>query len=229
MKKWVAAIAVLSAMAFWGVDARASVVYVDGTTQVIDGISRFNTSGNLMEGMEVTVTYSDSSTETAFWEVIDYSSGGASGSGNNWSLLVTNDTYKISGSWNLWVDPTTPIESIYLAGKAGNTFFDVYDGMGDTNDTPYSKWGWAFDTMYTGYDDSIVTATYYNLVAVDGHSAVGDLYEDLEVSFNSGSFSGDYIFNADTDNTNAVPVPATALLLASGLIGILGLTGRRSR
>jgi hypothetical protein len=165
-------------------------------------LTGYQTTGNLMNGMRVTVGYLGGGFETQTWGTIGPArnkSGGAFGSG--WSLTQTGDTFGFrDGDWWPWtldVSGNRPIAVINIDAVPGNTVFDTIAGR---TVTPNSADGRPF-TLY--YSDNGPTAVDYT-VPID--ISQGDLFGQLTLSWNQG-FSGQLQFLADTDNgTNTNPV-----------------------
>jgi hypothetical protein len=72
------------------------------------GVGAFTTSGSQMNGLQVTVTFSDNFTENLTWATTTGTTGGVSDTTNgvhNWSLTETGDTF--TGDWVLTNNTTT--------------------------------------------------------------------------------------------------------------------------
>lgn len=207
-------------------DAAYSVFFNPGTQYDTDGISGFGTTGDMMAGMEVTA-YFDGNSELAIWEALTPPEGEAAGSTIlDWNLNVYGDTY--GANWKLYNNTGLHLLGIRIDAIPGNTMFDRATTSGSgapTNGTPGSAYGRTFKPT-GGTDEGLdIVANYYDEIALEGFSPVGDLYRRLEIDFtNSGGLApGDSLyFVADTDNVDhggEIPEPSTALLLAAGLIG----------
>jgi hypothetical protein len=165
-------------------------------------LTGYQTTGNLMDGMRVTVGYLNGGFETQIWGTVGPArnkSGGAFGS--SWSLTQTGDTFGFRDEtwwpWTLNVSGNRPIAAINIDAVPGNTVFDT---IGGRTVTPNSADGRPF-TLY--YSDNGPTAVDYT-VPID--ISQGDLFGQLTLSWNQG-FSGRLQFLADTDNgTNTNPV-----------------------
>jgi hypothetical protein len=200
-----------------------------GTTFVTDAITGYSTFGDMMVGMSVSALFDDQTSQTVPWAALGPDAGGVSGT--DWSLTESGDTF--SSNWTLTNTSGKSITDVHLDGGPGKTIFDRT--FGNVFGTPGSASG--LDFQVTGGGDPFdITATYVNLVAVDGNPPVGDIFKDLDILFtNTGGFSSDHslTFMADTDNatTAIVPVvpapePSTFFLLGAGLAGV-GLLRRR--
>lgn len=228
------------AFALGGQANAGTITYDTSSTVNINGVSTYNTSGNSMAGMQITVNFTGGTNETVTW----HSGTGALGTG--WSLTVDNfnvSTYPEEVSHAQWaLTTTTSIDSIVIDALPGNTFFDViYTPI----DTPNSGFGWAISDSDTDFHDAGVIAnfdaTYSNLIDVPSYSAIGgypwtDLYATLTLEGVGGngplltSLTGGPVqmnFFADTDNTSAVPEPMSMLLFGTGLLGLGGIKLRK--
>lgn len=210
----------------------------NGTTNVTTALTGFQTYGDMMDGMSVTAYFAGGGSETRSWTDTGSGAGGVTGTG--WTLAESGDTY--GGYWTLTA--TSAIASIFIDAGTGDTVFDrtfsPYPG------TSGSANGWDFSIV--GVNNWDITATYRDVVALQGSDPVGDLFRTLTISFGSGSFgpgadtlavgaaSAMLTFVADTDNLSIsgdirpepVPEPTTMLLFGSGLVG-LAAVGRRKR
>jgi hypothetical protein len=152
-------------------------------------------------------------------------------------LQQNNDTF--ANPWN--VDSKAAgltLLGITLDGFPGNTVFDrsfgdTDPGRGDEDrasdsaffGTAGSYRGLDFDK--TGGKDIDVTVTYRSAVQLGADAAVGDIFRYLDVEFIDGlEINDQYSWKSDTDSV-VVPLPPSAYLMGSGLLGLLGFSWRR--
>lgn len=220
------------------VPAQAALIQLvenPGTTAYVDSIASYSTTGLSMTGMQVGVTYADSTTQWVSW---DDRGAGTGALGSNWSLQMFDpaaSTYY--GSY--WIFDSsddsageTLIDSLSLYGFANNVVFDddvVYEGtLGSARGIPLViDFYQAPVTTYSGG----IKVSYEGAVALTGTSPYGDLYQGMRIDFTDGIpfTAGDtFAFYQDTDNiVDPVPEPATILLFGLGLMGLAGIRARR--
>lgn len=213
----------------------ATIVIVDDNTTpaTIPGLTGFATTGAMMTGLGVTACFTVSGCQTGVWATTGAQSGSASGTG--WTLSVNGDTFT-AGIWNF--DFTTPgangqLVSLLLDGRDAFTIFDRTLSPPDPG-TPGSASGRDFDTAFGAITD-FIDVTYMNPTSVGVAAAVGDLFQQVFISFRPNANGGpsgprdDFTFSQDADNDsrfNKVPEPGSLALLAIAALG-LGLSRRR--
>ena len=222
--------------------ASINIIENHGTTEFVRQIDDYNTTGLNMTGMDVTVTFSNGTTQTVSWDTDgggNYHSGiGAQGTG--WSLTMvdpTKSTY-YGSYWALDVtDPNVLISSVLLEGFDDNVVFD--NDEDNFPGTQGSAWGNPLDISdrpqlpvpATTYD-GVIDVTYIGDVAINGTTAYGDVYRSMLISFTNGPFDTNdtLYFHQDTDNVNnPVPEPATMLMFGVGLSGIVAIRSRKKK
>jgi hypothetical protein len=204
-----------------------TVNYDSGTAYNTSEITTATTTGKTMVGMEVTAYFAQGGPQTLSWAATGTDSGGVFGTDNLWSLVATGNTFyrltPVQGIWTL--SSSLTMTRLVIDGAPGNTTFDLYfnDAFGTFN----SGRGTTFEAL-SGYD-SLLSATYRNLLGEGGLPPVGDLYVELDIVFNN--FTGTMTFVADTDNGKTAgdikpvvptPEPLSLILLVFGLTGLAG-------
>jgi hypothetical protein len=214
--------------------SQAAVIIIknDPTIFSTSALTGSATSGDMMAGMEVTVTYSDASTSTAIWAATGLGAGGASNA-NFFSLTEVGDTF--TGNWTLEnTRPGLAITGFSIYAKPGDTVFDT---TSPAPGTPGSANG--ADFAFTSGPVTDATVTYSDALKLNAAAVpTGDLYLRMNVSFGQSLASGATLtFRQDTDSVDlpgdiipvdpgpgtAVPEPGSALV---GLM-VLGLCGAR--
>lgn len=207
-----------------GASAAVIVLTDAGITHNTTGLTGFSTDGADMAGMSVTAFFSGGGSETIAWAATSSIAGAANGSG--WSLTESGDTF--GGTWTLTNLSGPGIIGLLLNGTPGNTLFDIPAA----GDSVGSGGGIAF--TLTGVAPAFdITATYRNIVSINGALPQGDLWTTLDLSFSSSmNAASTFSFRQDTDSAatagDITPVPAPGSLALVGL-GLLMLGRRGSR
>jgi hypothetical protein len=233
--------------------------YADST---ITGISNYDVVGKDMGGMEVTFYWTQrgvSHQQTVTWIAGTGNKGFAQvpdGSGG-FLFQIRQDNTTYGNPWNVDIANKTGLvlNEFSLNGFNGGIVFDLTSGgdtfstsqehksvpSGQTNASLYGTPGSDRGITFTqaGGPNLTTTVTYSNPVKVEGNAAVGDLFQNLAVVFNTG-YTGpsQYAFYADidkvsisVDNANAnsvsaVPLPGAVLLLGASLCRLAAYTRR---
>lgn len=191
-------------------------------------------TGADMVDMEVTVTFTDSSTETLTWQVIeqdasvDYLEGFAGGVyGTGWSLTQRGDTISENppgadlplGAWTFTYENLgLGITSLFIDALAGGFVFDTAFGDGTANGSGAGR------PFQPGNNFGFVSSYYTDNVEQE-------LFGGLMLLGSGGSLateSGSWQFVADTDQIARASVTAPATLGATALaFGLIGFTRRK--
>jgi len=206
-------------------------------------LTGFQTNGNEMLGMQVTIDVAGGGLLSTAWANLG---GGVCGGSfaNGFQVTLGCNTDSFSGTWSVVGAANARINSLRFNGAPGRTLFDcgwqgqtcASNGAGGPEGTPTSSNGVTLETIAGGTFGGTVNGFYTNLVSVGGNAPVGDLYEQLTIQFVGAlGAGGTYNFRADTDNSSfdappptIVPEPSTYALMFSGLVGI-GVMARRRR
>lgn len=222
--------------------AAQSNTFVDGTRYDAPPLTTFQTFGENMLGMKVSWTFTDGSFGTASWGQFGPDNFGVNAAEFRVRLGRFDDTF--FSAWSVTNRSTTKtLSSVRFNGQPGRIVFDcgwTPSGCAATGDPDMlegsvnSARGSSLITIGFGGDDIYrggVAGEYANAVGVGGAEPVGDLFEQLTISFTDGMAAGfTYGFRADTDNTSddipdprdpgptPVPEPAPLTLLLLGAL-----------
>ncbi len=208
----------------------------------VAGISGFTTTGADMNGMLITATFLDGSSETVTWGATgDAGAGAANGTG--WGLALTGDSF--FNEWVLSNESGEGMSGLTIEALPGSTVLDRF-----INDevSPGTSLGFSFqvddDLPGPNNDDDAGVDTFNVLysqpVGINGAAPLGDIWGKIDIGFlNAGAFGIEVGFRSssrklrfmqDTDNLlqggmEMVPLPGTVAMAGSCLL--LGATRRR--
>lgn len=185
-----------------------------------------NARGADLEGMVVTASYLDGTTEQVVWGETRRG-GQATGSGFN--------LFKSWQDFELTV--TKSLVSLSLDARAGNAVFDTSRSRAYGDDTYGTKIGFPFHVTGDYDPEGTIGVNYTHSFFVAGQVRATDAYTHMAIDFSGldgGGLSRDLHFNADLDNVavagdlSAVPLPAALLMFVSAF-GIMGVGAARKR
>lgn len=210
----------------------------------ISGVTDHIVKGNEMAGLRLTVQFSDGSTSEAVWE--DFAPGSDYGfaQGTGFYVDQAGDTFgnAVSELWYIYND--TSDKNILTLTLEGQWEWDVanvtvaFDLLGTRVFTPGSEYG---KINLAGDGANRIAASYRatNNIYFDG-AETRDLYATLTIDFSDGAggagltpytddpTTSSFAFYLDTDlvQGSIVPLPGGFLLLASGLLCLIGIRRR---
>lgn len=242
MKK-LAITAALAAMAVAAPASAQTVSFNPGTLYTGPALTGYSTTGSLMGGMLVTWTFTDGLFGSATWGDLGDGDWGVKSGGFTMRLQSYSDTF--IDPWSMFNNTGKSIASVRFNGAPGRTLFDCAwgaaqcqgPGAGPDEGTEGSARGYTLRTESLGV---VASATYSNMYRLNTLGApVGDLFEQLEISFGQNGLGtwGIYQFTADTDNstldapppTTSVPEPASLALVIPGIAAFAAIANRRRR
>ncbi len=201
----------------------------------IGSISSFAVTSQGMNGMGVTVTLSDGTTESGIWNTINSMTSGVSGT--DWSFI--NEAYSTSyddtmnNFWTLSNSSNFGIKSITINAIQAGIVFDIINSLELTSG---SKQGWwdgngSYGTANSGTElnsNSTVHWTFSDEISLAANPStyMEDTWGILNLSFTTPftSASSPLKFQLDTDSV--VPEPTTLLLFGLGLLSV-GVMGKK--
>ncbi len=203
--------------------AAVTLVFDQSNIVSIPGLTGFATNGAMMDGLGVTATFADGSSNALSWADTGATSGGVT-SANRWSLNQSGNTFSNDWFFSFLGGYASNLTNLVLNG-VGN--FTVFDTTNPNPGTPGSAQGINFGNLVP---DADVTATYSNMVAIGAAAAVGDLFQTLSLDFGANGVGANFRFRQDTDNdlrAAQVPEPGTLVLLGLALAAVGATTRRR--
>lgn len=225
------------------VQLTAATIVIDPNPIVTASSITSNVTGADLAGLLVTATYLEPSDSPPFtapvaipmtWVATGPSSGAATSTALGLPAVSLSVNGDASGNlaWSYQADILSPPFSLVLDGTAGGIYFDAaHTGPGTPGSGPGANIVFGPPLSPPGSDASFVV-TYADAVSLDGNPPDNDLYAKLIINFPSmvgGPYYAptDFSFTQDTDR-DIVPEPASWLLMATGLAGILWAAARNA-
>ena len=215
--------------------------FSNGTVFNAPVLTTFDTRGIDMSGMRVEWTFADGlGTGSANWGDLGVANGFsfAGVRSGGFEIAVDRNLNTANFTWTLTNFTGNRLQSVRFNGAPGRTLFDC--GVGCPNPgTPGSSGGQSLQTInFGGYTGGVI-GEYTNIVGIGGLAPVGDLFEQLTITFTDlVANNGYYNFRLDTDNSDfgvappapvsptTVPEPSTWAMMLAGLAAV-GLRARR--
>ena len=204
-----------------------AIIYATGGVQTdIPGLTGFQTTGAMMDGMQITACFSGIGCETRAW-ADGGGPGGGGVTGTGWALRLIGDSFFENWEFDFTNDPGQ-LETLLLDGRGALTIFDRTFGGADG--TPGSSLGRDW-TSALG-DNTTINVTFLDPTTINGAPAVNDIFQQVSVDFGVTGPSADFAFVQDTDNDSrfnppTIPEPSTLLLLGLGMLAFAGVHRRR--
>lgn len=172
-------------------------------------------SGADLAGIEVTVLYTDGTTETDIWEATSTTAGGAfSNTGTGWSLTLDGDSFGSNSPEGLvggfyFYTGNYALSALYVEMIGTPFVFDIFEG--DNGDG-------------TGAGRPFVLDVDFFVGAIHGYPYLdSELFQYLELYTFNGGFTAqtEFVFVTDIDAiAEDVPAPNGLLMLALALAGV---------
>lgn len=222
-----------SAALFVSATADAATISIDtdeGAGVISEYGLRTDTSvdGQDLDGMLVTLTYGDGTSEVLTWRAIDRFAGRVA------SAAI--DIYSLRGRFEMTAVKT--LTSMMMEAAPANAVFDMTGTSTPGDDTAGSLIGYPFEILDGDPGDGEINVTYSNGVTVRGYERGVDTFTTMFADFSgleNGGLLGSFWFRTDLDSiavagdltpVSPVPLPAGMPLLLVGLAG-LGIMRRR--